>query len=161
MSTRSMTDRVILLRLDNEQATRALAQALAPGLAAGLSVYLSGELGSGKTALVRAMFAALGFDGKVKSPTYTIVEPYFIAGKAFYHFDFYRFADNMEWEDAGLREYFGGANVCLVEWPEKADGSIPAADWTINLRVLDEAAREVEIMTNSELGRQCLQRTQL
>lgn len=148
----------ILLRLPDENATRELAQKLAQGMSAGLSVYLSGELGSGKTALVRAMFEALGFSGKVKSPTYTIVEPYIIAGKPFYHFDFYRFADNLEWEEAGLREYFGGANVCLVEWPEKAGDSIPAADWTIHLRVLGEHAREAEILATSELGRRCLER---
>lgn len=151
----------ILLRLDNEQATRDLARKLAAGLKPGLSVYLSGELGSGKTALVRAMLGTLGFDGKVKSPTYTIVEPYSIAGNAFYHFDFYRFTDNLDWEDAGLREYFGGSNVCLVEWPEKAGGAIAAADWTIEMRVIDEQAREVEIMANSEFGRQCLQRARL
>lgn len=157
----TQSDYKILLRLADEQATRALAQRLAPGLLPGLSVYLSGELGSGKTALVRAMFAALGFEGKVKSPTYTIVEPYIIGGTPFYHFDFYRFTDRNDWEDAGLREYFGGANVCLVEWPEKADGAIPAADWTVDLRVTDEQARDIRIMATSEFGRQCWQRTQL
>lgn len=146
----------ILLRLDDEQATRTLAAKLAPALAPGLSIYLSGELGSGKTALVRAMFVALGFVGKVKSPTYTIVEPYTIGNQALYHFDFYRFITKMEWEEAGLREYFGGRNICLVEWPEKAANAIPSADWEISMRIIDEAAREVEMTALSKFGQQCL-----
>lgn len=157
----TQTDYKILLRLADERATRALAQRLAPGLAPGLSVYLSGELGSGKTALVRAIFAALGFEGKVKSPTYTIVEPYVIADRPFYHFDFYRFTDRNDWEDAGLREYFGGENVCLVEWPEKASGAIPPPDWSVELRVIDEQARDIAVTAISEFGQQCWQRAQL
>lgn len=151
----------ILLRLNDENATRSLGTKLAAALGPGLSVYLSGELGSGKTALVRAIFAALGFAGKVKSPTYTIVEPYEIAHQDYYHFDFYRFTSKMEWEDAGLREYFGGRNICLVEWPEKAGDAIPPADWHIRLGVIDAAAREIEIVATSKLGRECLQHAAL
>jgi tRNA threonylcarbamoyladenosine biosynthesis protein TsaE len=82
-------------------------------------VTLSGELGAGKTTLVRGCLRASGWAGTVKSPTYTLVEPYPLSSLYFYHFDFYRFADPMEWDTAGLADYFRDDSVCIVEWPER------------------------------------------
>lgn len=144
------------LRLESEDATRALGAQLARGLRPGLAVYLSGELGSGKTALVRAMLEALGISGKIKSPTYTIVEPYQSGELAVYHFDFYRFRNAAEWEEAGLREYFNARSVCLVEWPEKAGPDLPRPDWAIRLTVVAPEIRDLELDAATELGKQCL-----
>lgn len=146
----------IVWQLGDEGATRALGAQLARGLRPGLSAYLSGELGSGKTALVRAMLEALGVRGKIKSPTYTIVEPYQIGDLAVYHFDFYRFSSASEWEEAGLREYFNGCSVCLVEWPEKAGPGLPPADWNFRLKVIAPGAREIELDASTDYGRACL-----
>lgn len=146
----------VVWQLADEGATRALGAQLAGGLRPGLSVYLSGELGSGKTALVRAMLNALGVAGKVKSPTYTIVEPYQIGDLAVYHFDFYRFNSATEWEEAGLREYFNERSVCLVEWPEKAGPGLPRGDWNVRLKVIAPGARELELDANTDFGKACL-----
>ncbi len=94
----------------------------------GLMIYLSGELGAGKTTLVRGCLRALGYRGRVKSPTFTLVELYRLSRLDLHHFDFYRFNDPREWMDAGFRDVFGGANVCLVEWPEKAGSQLPRPD---------------------------------
>lgn len=142
--------------LANEAATAALGAELAACLRPGLVVALSGDLGAGKTALVRAMLRALGYPGKVKSPTYTLVESYVISGLYLYHFDFYRFNDPDEWHEAGFREYFNENTICLVEWPEKAGGLLPVADLRISLAIR-ETGREVTIEAGSEKGGQCLQ----
>lgn len=146
----------ITLRLADEDATRALGAQLARGVRPGLSIYLRGELGSGKTALVRALLEALGVTGKIKSPTYTIVEPYQIGDLAVYHFDFYRFGNAAEWEEAGLREYFSARSVCLVEWPEKAGPGLPRADWNLQLVVSGPGTRDIELYAATDLGKQCL-----
>src|SRR3979490_1483010 len=94
--------------------------ALAGGVAAGRFLHLRGELGTGKTTVVRGLLRGLGFTGRVKSPSYTLVEPYSISRLNLYHFDFYRFKDRSEWLSSGFREYFNADSVCLVEWPERA-----------------------------------------
>jgi tRNA threonylcarbamoyladenosine biosynthesis protein TsaE len=119
--------------LPDESATLALGASLAPHLAAGLVVTLAGELGAGKTTLVRGLLRALGHEGPVKSPTYTLVEVYEVSRLNLYHFDFYRFHDPREWIDAGFRDVFNGQNVCLIEWPEKARGLLPPADIAVTL----------------------------
>ena len=121
------------LHLPDEAATDALGARLARGLVPGLSIHLVGDLGTGKTALTRACLRALGYAGKVKSPTYTLVEPYMVSKLPLYHFDFYRLQEPREWLDAGFREYFNAASVCLVEWPEKA-ADLPDPDLRITLR---------------------------
>lgn len=121
------------LHLADEAATDALGARLARGLSPGLSIHLVGDLGTGKTALVRACLRALGYAGKVKSPTYTLVEPYSVSKLPLYHFDFYRLREPREWLEAGFREYFNAASVCLVEWPEKA-ADLPDPDLRITLR---------------------------
>ena len=116
------------LHLPDEQATRRFGARLAAVLQPGMSVHLSGDLGSGKTTLARGVLRALGFAGKVKSPTYTLVEPYIDSRLTLYHFDFFRFREPGEWRDAGFRECFNERSICLVEWPEKAAGLLPAPD---------------------------------
>jgi len=119
--------------LPDEAATLALGAALAHGLEPGLIVYLRGDLGAGKTTLVRGVLRELGYQGAVRSPTYTLVEVYELSRLDLHHFDFYRFSDPREWIDAGFRESFNGRNVSLIEWPEKAAGSVPPADLEIAL----------------------------
>ena len=141
--------------LADEAATRALAARLARYLAPGMVVYLRGDLGAGKTTLVRGVLAELGFDGKVKSPTYTLVELYNLSRLCLYHFDFYRLAHPEEWIDAGFREYFGQECACFVEWPERAGSSLPPADIEIHLGHA-VSGRTVELHANSDKGQQCL-----
>ena len=117
-------------------------------------IYLSGTLGAGKTTLAQGLLRALGYVGRVKSPTYTLVELYKLSRLYLYHFDFYRFDHPQEFEEAGLREYFNSDAVCLVEWPEKAAG-LPAADVRVLMQVAG-SGRRVEIFTETEAGRSCL-----
>lgn len=147
-------------QLADTAATEALGAALAPALEPGLVIYLSGDLGAGKTTLTRGLLRALGHTGSVKSPTYNLIEVYVVSRIALYHFDFYRFADADEFLEAGLDEYFGNAGVCLVEWADKAQPHLPAPDLEIRLRVAG-AGRQAEIHAHSERGRQCLKRASL
>ncbi|GAO36757.1 phosphotransferase [Sulfuricella sp. T08] len=146
----------ITRHLADEAATDAFGAELAKMLKPGLMITLSGDLGAGKTALVRAMLRALGYLGKVKSPTYTLVEFYVISSLYLYHFDFYRFNDPDEWHEAGFREYFNENSVCLVEWPEKAGGLLPSPDIRISLDIR-ESGRDVSVEAGSKKGRLCLQ----
>ena len=121
-------------------ATASLGAALAAGIAPGHVLHLSGELGSGKTTLVRGLLKALGVTGPVKSPTFAWVEPYRISRLDLCHFDFYRFDKKTEWLSSGLREYFNPDAVCIVEWPERV-GGLPPADLAIQLSYESEARR--------------------
>jgi tRNA threonylcarbamoyladenosine biosynthesis protein TsaE len=141
--------------LPDESATLALGAALAPCLEPGLTIYLRGELGAGKTTLVRGVLRALGHEGPVKSPTYTLVELYEVSRLHLHHFDFYRFQDPREWIDAGFRESFNGRNVSLIEWPEKAAGRLAPADVEIVL-ALHATARSAVLTPSSPAGEECL-----
>ena len=147
--------------LSDDAATTALGAALARVLAPGLTIHLHGDLGAGKTALTRALLHAAGHSGKVKSPTYTLAEPYQIhlAGRAvqLIHFDLYRMSSAEEFLDAGFREEFNGDNICVVEWPEKGAPVLPAPDLEVFLEV-DGLGREVELQALSALGSLCLDR---
>ncbi|MFC0166943.1 tRNA (adenosine(37)-N6)-threonylcarbamoyltransferase complex ATPase subunit type 1 TsaE [Pseudoduganella danionis] len=147
--------------LHDEAATAALGVSLAHAMAPGLVIYLHGDLGAGKTALTRALLHAAGHVGTVKSPTYTLSEPYAItlAGQAIsvIHYDLYRMGSPEEFLDAGFREDFNGSNICIVEWPEKADGVLPPADLDVNLSVAG-AGRDVELRASTPAGHSCLQR---
>lgn len=145
----------ILRHLPDEAATEVLGADIAKILRPGLIIFLSGDLGAGKTALVRATLRALGYEGKVKSPTFTLVEVYVISKITLYHFDLYRFGDPMEWIDAGFRDYFNPETVCMVEWPEKAGDLLPIPDLYIRLSVAG-AGREAEIEARTETGITCL-----
>lgn len=142
------------LTLADENATLALAQRLAAQLQTGMVIYLHGDLGAGKTCLVRGVLNALGYTGRVKSPTYTLLEPYHAAGLDLRHFDLYRMQDASEWEDAGFRDEFDGNNILFIEWPENAN--IPPADLIINIKILPQG-RNVEIKAQTLMGRTCLQ----
>ena len=147
--------------LHDEAGTLALGAALARTLVPGLVIYLYGELGAGKTALTRAMLHAAGHAGHVKSPTYTLVEPYSVTldGQAIgvRHFDLYRLASPDEFLDAGFRDEFNGRHVCIVEWPEKAAAVLQTPDIAVRLTVAGEG-REVELDGLSPLGMECLER---
>jgi tRNA threonylcarbamoyladenosine biosynthesis protein TsaE len=141
--------------LPDEAATIAFAARLPDILKVGLVIYLRGDLGAGKTTLVRALIQALGYTGRVKSPTYTLLEQYEAGGLHLRHFDLYRFQDEGEWEAAGFRDEFDGCNVCLVEWPEKAHGLIPQADVEIIFEILPDG-RNISLSANTQTGRECL-----
>jgi len=119
--------------LPDTEATERLGAALAPGVVPGVVLHLKGDLGSGKTTLVRGLLRALGYRGRVKSPTYPLVEPYELSSLHFYHFDFYRLRDPAEWLTSGFREYFNPQSVCVVEWPERAGATLPTPDVEIRL----------------------------
>ncbi len=150
--------------LPDAAATDALGRALADALAAepawiaehGLVIALAGDLGAGKTALVRAALRRLGVTGPVKSPTFTLLEPYVVSSLNFYHFDFYRFSDAAEFDFAGFREMFGPGAICAIEWPERVAGRLPTPDLVITLKVEDEG-RLAQCQAASEAGARCLQ----
>jgi len=119
--------------LPDAAATLRLGEALAAGAANGRVLHLSGELGSGKTTLVRGLLRGLGWRERVKSPTYTLVELYDVSRLNLYHFDFYRFKDRAEWLSSGFQEYFGPDSLCVVEWPERAGGLMARPDLEIRL----------------------------
>lgn len=143
------------VQLRRERDTVAAGTALAPSLHAGLVIHLTGDLGAGKTTFVRGVLRALGHAEKVKSPTYTLIEPYTVSRLHLYHFDFYRFKSPEEFLDAGLDEYFAGNGVCLVEWPDKAAPYAPAPDVDIHLAV-DGIGRRLTVHARTEGGRTCM-----
>ena len=119
-------------------------------------IYLRGDLGAGKTTLVRGMLNALGYTGRVKSPTYTLLEPYRAAGLDLRHFDLYRLRDEEEWEAAGFRDEFDGRNIFFIEWPDKAQGLVPQADMEVMFEILAQG-RNAAIHANTEMGKRCLE----
>lgn len=142
--------------LADEAATLKFGAQLAQKLAPGLTFYLEGDLGAGKTTLVRGVLRGQGYSGRVKSPTYTLVEIYSLPAFELYHFDLYRMHDPREWLDAGFRDVNDGQAVSLIEWPEKAAGWLPPPDVVIRLRINDDS-REVECEAQSPRGIQYLE----
>ena len=141
------------LRWPDENATQAFARSLAAAPAIGHAfIALHGDLGTGKTTLVRHLLLALGVAGRIKSPTYAVVEPYELAQLNIWHFDFYRFADPREWEDAGFRDIFASAGLKLVEWPEKAATFLPCADLDIAIAATSDSARQVTLSAHTPTG---------
>jgi tRNA threonylcarbamoyladenosine biosynthesis protein TsaE len=151
----SFNHAILELELADEAATARLGASLARCLEPGMRIYLSGHLGSGKTTLVRALLSALGHTGRVKSPSYALVEAYVISSLYLYHFDFYRFHSPQEWTDAGFDELFDSGAVCLVEWPENAAALLPEPDLAIALAIA-AAGRRAVIEARSGTGAKCV-----
>jgi len=146
--------------LENEAAQLQLAAFIAENTPPGTVIFLQGNLGTGKTTLVRGFLQSLGFKGNVKSPTYTLVEPYLIDNKQIYHFDLYRLGTPDELEYAGGRDYFDGQAICLIEWPEKAEGYLPTADLLCELSYKNQAGeqgRDCILSGNTEKGQAIIQ----
>nr|WP_245751481.1 tRNA (adenosine(37)-N6)-threonylcarbamoyltransferase complex ATPase subunit type 1 TsaE [Giesbergeria anulus] len=142
----------------HEDDTARFAQQLAAQpLLADAFITLHGDLGAGKTTLVRHLLRALGVQGRIKSPTYAVVEPHQTETLSIYHFDFYRFDDPREWEDAGFRDVFASPGLKLAEWPEKAQSVLPLADVAITLEALDEDVRQATLQAHTLCGQQLLQ----
>ena len=139
----------------DEPATQVFAQALAArSEIANALIELQGDLGAGKTTFARHLLAALGVHGRVKSPTYAVVEPYALDnGLNIWHFDFYRFNDPREWEEAGFRDIFASPGLKLVEWPDKAGEYLPQADLVLAIEVLADDTRQVTLTAQTETGK--------
>ena len=151
----------LLLHWPDENATQAFAQRLAgQALLRNAFVSLRGNLGAGKTTLVRHLLHALGVQGRIKSPTYAVVEPYSLHGLDIWHFDFYRFSHPREWEDAGFRDIFASPGLKLAEWPDKAFGALPLPDLEIRLEVHLDQSRSAALQAQSDTGLVLLQALQ-
>ena len=151
-----------------EADTAQLAQRFASGIRKGLelnpkghfNIALEGDLGAGKTTFARYLIQGLGYTSKVKSPTYTLCEPYPLQADntqySAHHFDLYRMRDPLEWQEAGFAEYFDVPGFCLIEWPEKAEGTLPPTDCTISLDMNADESRQLVITSHSSLGQDLL-----
>jgi tRNA threonylcarbamoyladenosine biosynthesis protein TsaE len=142
-------------RLSEAVSTLGAGARLATGLRRGMVVTLSGDLGAGKTTLVRGMLQGLGWKGTVKSPSYALVEHYFVSSLYFYHFDFYRFGDPDEWQHTGFAEYFRPDSICAIEWPERVSAWLHTIDVGAHLEHA-EPGRDLTLHAGTEAGRACL-----
>jgi tRNA threonylcarbamoyladenosine biosynthesis protein TsaE len=131
----------------DESACAGFAQRLAtqPSLWPSTFIALDGPLGAGKTTFVRHLLRALGVQGRIKSPTFAVMEPYTVHDRAVSHFDFYRFDDAREWADAGFRDVFAAPGLKLAEWPDRAAGVLPLPDWRLQIDTLGNDRREVTV----------------
>ena len=145
----------MIIALENETETTVVGEKVASCLKGGEIIYLKGDLGTGKTTLVRGALNKLGFTGSVKSPTYTIVEPYSIDNFIIYHFDLYRLNDPEEIESLGIRDYCDGQSICFFEWPEKGGNLLPNADVLLILSYHKEG-RKAELIGQTEAGKKIL-----
>ncbi len=141
--------------LSNEQEQVALGARLAQAVEQGV-IYLEGDLGSGKTTFTRGLIRELGHQGAVKSPTYTLVEPYVFDQQTIYHFDLYRLADPEELEMIGIRDYFNEGALCLIEWPTKGQGFLPEPDLRLTFTLAEPEGRHLLVEALTPLGQQAL-----
>jgi tRNA threonylcarbamoyladenosine biosynthesis protein TsaE len=152
-----MSDEQCTFIAPDEAAMVALGARLGAASEPGLVVYLQGDLGMGKTTFSRGLIQSLGHTGAVKSPTYTLVEPYQLGDVSLFHFDLYRLSDAEELEFMGIRDYFGDFSVCLVEWPERGLGALPPADLVITIG-REGQGRRLEYAAATAAGRGVLAR---
>jgi tRNA threonylcarbamoyladenosine biosynthesis protein TsaE len=141
----------VIKTIASESEMEKLGGALSAASVPGCVIGLQGDLGAGKTTLSRGFMHALGHEGAVKSPTFTLVEPYDLSGQPVFHFDLYRIADPEELAYVGLDEYFYAESICLVEWPEKGVGVLPVLDVVCDIQV-DGLRRQVCLESHSALG---------
>ncbi len=144
-----------MYKISNDSAMRAFGKALAQACPANCVIYLEGELGAGKSTLCRGFIHALGHSGAVRSPTYTLVEPYELAGHLVYHLDLYRLADPEELEYLGLRDWQEEDAILLVEWPQMGEGLLMTADLRVSIEY-DGEARLLSLSTDSLVGERIL-----
>ncbi|WP_111979894.1 tRNA (adenosine(37)-N6)-threonylcarbamoyltransferase complex ATPase subunit type 1 TsaE [Algibacillus agarilyticus] len=141
--------------LTDAEATVAFGKRLSSIIKLPCQIHLVGDLGAGKTTFSRGLIQGFGYSGNVKSPTYTLVEPYELGSINIYHFDLYRLADPEELEFMGIRDYFAGLNLCVIEWPEKGDGWLEPADILVNMQYIEQH-RRITLTAKSEHGRKIL-----
>ena len=154
------------IHLINEEDTARIAKMLADALIQAsplpkaINCWLIGDLGTGKTTFTRYLLRTLGHSGKVKSPTYNLCEPYQLqSGEhqiSAHHFDLYRMNHPKEWEEAGFRDILTSPGICIIEWPEKAEGTLPMPDLIIRMNYVDEQSRKLSIEAYSEMGNQLM-----
>ena len=149
----------LLIAADGEEAMVACGGRLSKALEAGTVVHLEGDLGMGKTTLSRGIVQGFGHRGAVKSPTYTLVEPYELGELTLYHFDLYRLGDPEELEFMGIRDYFTADSICLVEWPARGEGVLPPADLVINIE-RKGSGRQLQMSASTARGRAVIERLQ-
>ncbi|QUI62532.1 tRNA (adenosine(37)-N6)-threonylcarbamoyltransferase complex ATPase subunit type 1 TsaE [Pseudoalteromonas sp. A22] len=145
--------------LADEPATVAMGNKIANVIRQGAVLFLHGDLGAGKTTLTRGIVQSLGHSGKVKSPTYTLVEPYELDDVSIYHFDLYRLGSPEELEYMGIRDYFASNAICVVEWPEKGEGFIPNPDIDVTMQYAGDG-RQITLEAKSSRGEALLKQLQ-
>ncbi len=148
--------KIIKLETTGERETEALGRRLATSLPAVRLIYVRGPLGAGKTTFVRGILRGLRYDGPVKSPTFTLIEPYEQHGVRLFHFDLYRVTDPAELEFLGLRDYLGGDNVCVVEWPERAGALLPLPDLDVMIQPRNSEGRDLQLHAHTQIGEAAL-----
>lgn len=155
MSAADSVATALTIALADEAATVSAGKLLGQAAKSGATVFLEGQLGAGKTTLCRGVLQAFDYSGAVKSPTYTLVEPYEFSSLTVYHFDLYRLGDPEELEFMGIRDYFDSRALCLVEWPSKGEGILPHPDLTAQLEV-NAPGRQLTLSSGTQRGREVL-----
>lgn len=145
------------LTIVDEASMLALGESLARACDNAAVIFLHGPLGAGKTTLARGFLRGIGYNGKVKSPTYTLVEPYELARGHVYHFDFYRLRDPLELDFMGIRDYFTPTSICLIEWPEYGEGVLPVADVDFYIEIQDNQ-RIIKLVAQTSIGNHIIER---
>lgn len=161
MRDQTLLTQTLAVDLSDEVATVTLGLELGRALGEGAVIFLEGTLGAGKTTLCRGILRHFGHEGAVKSPTYTLVEAYELPSRRIYHFDLYRLGDPEELEFVGIRDYFAPDTICLIEWPERGQGVLPAADLRVKVEVIhynSAPRRRAQISAYTEAGISTLQR---